>query len=73
MECLGDSFSLHPRCPSLGEVCGDIVSINHKTRNTNGQLIDEVAGPEKRFVVYNIEYARNNNGPEMTVYISEVS
>ena len=52
---------------------GDIVSINHKTRNTNGQLIDEVAGPEKRFVVYNIEYVRNNNGPEMTVYISEVS
>lgn len=52
---------------------GDIVSINHKTRNTAGQLIDEVASPEKRFVVYNIEYARNNNGPDMTVYLSEVS
>ena len=52
---------------------GDVVSINHKTRNTAGQLIDEVASPEKRFVVYNIEYARNNNGPDMTVYLSEVS
>lgn len=52
---------------------GDIVSINHKTRNANNQLIDEIASPEKRFVVYNIEYARNNNGPDMTVYLSEVS
>jgi hypothetical protein len=52
---------------------GDIVTINYKTRNTHGDLIDEVADSSKRFVIYNIEYDRNENGPEMTIYISEVS
>jgi hypothetical protein len=52
---------------------GDIVTINYKTRNTHGDLINEVADSSKRFVIYNIEYDRNENGPEMTIYISEVS
>ena len=52
---------------------GDIVTINYKTRNTQGDLIDEVADSSKRFVIYNIEYTRNQDGPEMTIYISEVS
>jgi hypothetical protein len=52
---------------------GDIVTINYKTRNTHGDLIDEVADSSKRFVIYNIEYGRNENGPDMKIYISEVS
>jgi hypothetical protein len=52
---------------------GDIVTINYKTRNTHGDLIDEIASSSKRFVIYNIEYSKNENGPEMTIYISEVS
>jgi hypothetical protein len=31
-----------------------------------------VSSIEKRFVVYNIEYTRENNGPSMTVFLSEV-
>jgi hypothetical protein len=46
---------------------GDIVSVDY---NDNG--IDMVSPIEKRFVVYNIEYARENDGPSMTVFLSEV-
>ena len=46
---------------------GDIVSVDYVD---NG--IDMVSSVEKRFVVYNIEYARENDGPTMTVFLSEV-
>lgn len=46
---------------------GDIVSINY---NKDG--VDIVSNPDTQFVVYNIEYARKNTGPEMTVYLAEV-
>ena len=46
---------------------GDIVSVDYVD---NG--IDMVSSIEKRFVVYNIEYARENDGPTMTVFLSEV-
>ena len=47
---------------------GDVVTINYQ--NEDG--LDLVASESSRFVVYNIEYTRNNNGPSMTVYLSEV-
>ena len=47
---------------------GDIVNINYK----DSEGLDLVASESDRFVVYNIEYARKLNGPEMTVYLSEV-
>ncbi len=47
---------------------GDIVTINYK--DFSG--LDLVASDLSRFVVYNIEYSRNNNGPNMTIYLSEV-
>ena len=47
---------------------GDIVTVDYK--NSDG--IDLVTSTDKRFVVYNIEYSRRNNGPEMNVYLSEV-
>lgn len=47
---------------------GDIVTINYKDENN----VDLVASTSSRFVVYNIEYSRNENGPTMTVYVSEV-
>ena len=47
---------------------GDIVTIDYK--NEDG--LNLVASESSRFVVYNIEYTRNNNGPSMTVYLSEV-
>ena len=46
---------------------GDIVTINYK----EGDL-DLVSRPTDRFVVYNIEYSRNVDGPDMTIYLSEV-
>jgi len=46
---------------------GDIVTINYLSNN-----FDVVAPPSTRFVVYNIEYSRNENGPTMIIYLSEV-
>ena len=47
---------------------GDIVTINY----TDPSGVDLVSDTEKRFVVYNIEYERNNDGPNMNLYLSEV-
>jgi hypothetical protein len=47
---------------------GDIVTIDYKT---NSQL-DVISSEDTRFVVYNIEYSKNINGPSMTIYLSEV-
>ena len=49
---------------------GDLVTIAYKTGDS---LVDEVASPTSRFVIYNIEYARSSEGPSMTVYLSQVS
>jgi hypothetical protein len=46
---------------------GDVVSIDYK--DTNGV---DIQPNDSRFVVYNIEYARTNSGPDMTAYLSEV-
>jgi hypothetical protein len=47
---------------------GDIVTIDYK--DTSG--LDLVSKDSSRFVVYNIEYQRSENGPNMTIYLSEV-
>ena len=47
---------------------GDIVTINYK--DANG--IDLVTSDKSRFVVYNIEYTRTPNGPNMKIYVSEI-
>jgi hypothetical protein len=47
---------------------GDI--INFKYLNKDGY--DQVAPIDSRFVIYNIEYSRTKEGPEMTIYMSEV-
>jgi hypothetical protein len=47
---------------------GDIVTINYKDSTS----LDLVASDTSRFVVYNIEYVRGTDGPDMTVYLSEV-
>ena len=46
---------------------GDIVSVDYKE---NG--IDVAADSSNRFVVYNIDFSRNSNGPEMQLFLSEV-
>jgi hypothetical protein len=46
---------------------GDIVSIDYKDSSR-----DVVISSDKKFVVYNISHTRNPEGPEMTVYLSEV-
>ena len=46
---------------------GDIVTIDYSSEG-----IEQVSGNEKKFVVYNIEYARSSEGPDMTVYVVEV-
>jgi hypothetical protein len=47
---------------------GDIVSVDYK----NQEGINLVTSDTSRFIIYNIEYGRSNNGPQMTVYLSEV-
>jgi hypothetical protein len=47
---------------------GDIITIDYKD-STGTEL---VASDTSRFVIYNIEYARSESGPSMTVYLSEV-
>ena len=47
---------------------GDIVTVNYK--NEDG--LDLVTSDDTRFVVYNIEYSRNDSGPNMSIYLSEV-
>jgi len=47
---------------------GDIVQINYKDKGN----VDAVTSEDSRFVVYNIQHSRSSNGPEMTVYLSEV-
>ena len=47
---------------------GDIVEVDYVDQN--GVRI--VSAPNSRFVVYSTEYSRSVNGPEMTVYLSEV-
>lgn len=47
---------------------GDIVQIDY----TNSQGIRSVAAESDRFVIYNIEYSREEIGPSMIVYLAEV-
>jgi hypothetical protein len=47
---------------------GDLVNISYT--NTDG--INVIADTETKFVVYNIEYARNSSGTNMTLYLAEV-
>ena len=47
---------------------GDIVTLDYK----DASGINFVAPESSRFVVYNIDYSRSLNGPEMTIYLSEV-
>ena len=46
---------------------GDIVSLEYKENN-----IDMAADANNRFIVYNIEFSRSSDGPEMTLFLSEV-
>jgi hypothetical protein len=47
---------------------GDMVNINYK----DNEGVDVLASPDTRFVVYNIDYSKAVEGPNMTVYLSEV-
>ncbi len=47
---------------------GDIVKINYKTDG-----VSEVSLDDSRFVIYQIEYSKDKDGPSMTAYLSEVS
>jgi hypothetical protein len=47
---------------------GDIVQVYYKD-NSDNFIIDS----ESRFIVYNISYDRQENGPTMTIFLSEVT
>ena len=47
---------------------GDIVTITYQD-NTG---LDLVTTTTTRFVIYNIKYGRDTDGPNMTLYLSEV-
>lgn len=46
---------------------GDIVSINYIEDG-----VDKVGSINNRFVVYNINYSKSSEGPNMTIFVSEV-
>jgi hypothetical protein len=46
---------------------GDIVNLDYVDNS-----IDMVSAKTSRFVVYNIEYSKDQVGPSMTVFLSEV-
>jgi hypothetical protein len=46
---------------------GDIVSLDYKEND-----VSMAANPSSRFVVYNIDFSRNSDGPDMTIFLSEV-
>jgi predicted nucleic acid binding AN1-type Zn finger protein len=48
---------------------GDIVNIEYK----DSERVDQILPSTSRFVVYNIEYTKNSEGPEMTLHLSEVN
>jgi hypothetical protein len=58
----------HAIFPNATIQLGDIVTIDYESED-----FSDVALSTTRFVVYNIEYARNGNGPRMTIYLSEVA
>jgi len=47
---------------------GDIVSLDYKEND-----ISMASSASTRFVVYNIEFSRSSDGPEMTLFLSEVA
>lgn len=47
---------------------GDIINIEFLEND-----IDKLSSSDKRFIVYNISYAKTTAGPDMTIYLSEVS
>ena len=46
---------------------GDIVSVDYTENSLN-----KAGSADSRFVVYNIEYSKSKDGPEMSVFLSEV-
>lgn len=48
---------------------GDIVQVSYKDQDG----IDQVSDPDSKYVIYQIEYSRSVDGPEITVFLSEVS
>jgi hypothetical protein len=46
---------------------GDIVSLDYIENN-----VSMASSPDSRFVVYNIEFSRGPDGPDMTLFLSEV-
>lgn len=48
---------------------GDIVTIDY----VDADGVDQIASKNTKFIVYNIEYAKNEGGPSMTVHLSEVA
>ena len=46
---------------------GDIVTLDYVENN-----VSIASNPQNRFVVYNIDFSRNSNGPDMTLFLSEV-
>jgi len=47
---------------------GDILQINYK----NNDQLDIISDTNKKFVVYNIEYAKELSSETMTMYLAEV-
>jgi hypothetical protein len=47
---------------------GDVVELDY----LDGEGVVQVTNSSSRFIVYNIEYSKDGNGPSMKVYLSEV-
>jgi hypothetical protein len=47
---------------------GDVIELNY----LDGDGVVQISDSSSRFIVYNIEYSKDGNGPSMKVYLSEV-
>ncbi len=47
---------------------GDIITIDYK----NNEGVYVIGDPSKRYVIYNIEYQKQGNGSNMTIYLAEI-
>jgi hypothetical protein len=53
---------------------GDMIKVDYveKSDPLDSDYQDVVADSDKVFVVYHIEYSKDSQGPNMTIYVSEV-
>jgi len=51
---------------------GDVFNIDYKVDPTNATQMDAITDANKKFVTYQIDFTKDQNGVNMTAYLVEV-